>query len=389
MRVLVVTSRFPDRLRPNLGNFVERQWLELGARAGIDVRIVAPIVRPILSSRPALRALDELPRQEIWKGLAVYRPACRQIPYLPTLLPPLLAGRLLPWARSLREDFPFEVISAEFSWPDGPVAVAVGRALGVPVMIKARGMDFQRRAERRSTRRQLVGAAQAAQALLAVSESVKRMMVENGLPADRIAVHHAGVDTELFRPGDRAAAKARLGISGPLLLCVGNLIAEKRHWLALEALARIPAATLIIVGSGPERDALHARAQKLGVTGRLRMPGSIPHRLLPAFFTAADVTIHPSLIEGFGNVRLESLACGTPLVTTDVGDASLLVDRPAAGRVVEPDAKAIAEAVQSLLAEPPREAAVRARVRDFSWAKNATELERHLVKAARQPAVGQ
>jgi glycosyltransferase involved in cell wall biosynthesis len=118
------------------------------------------------------------------------------------------------------------------------------------------------------------------------------------------------------------------------------------------------------------------------VADRLRLPGSLPHALLPAFYTAADVTIHPSLVEGFGNARLESLGCGTPLVTTAVGDAALIVDRPAAGRIVEAEPGAIAEAVLSLLADPPPRDAVREAVRDFSWVRQAAELERHLAAAA-------
>jgi glycosyltransferase involved in cell wall biosynthesis len=383
LRILVLTSRFPDRLRPNLGNFIERQTLELASRPGVEVEVVAPVGRaPFPLSLAASRALDGLPRREVWKGLIVHRLRFPQSRYFPSLRPKALARRLLPLARAIHERFAFDVISSEFSWPDGPAAIAVGRALGVPVMIKARGMEFERRAEKASTRRQLLASGLAAQRLLAVSGSVKEKMAAIGLPHERIAVHYSGVDSELFRPGDREAAKARLGISGPLLLAVGNLIPEKGHWLAVEALSLIEGATLIIVGNGPERSALLARAQKLGVADRLRLQGSLPHALLPAFFTAADVTIHPSFIEGFGNARLESLACGTPLVTTAVGEASLIVDRAAAGRIVEPDPPAIAEAVTSLLAEPPDPEAVRERVLDFSWARQAQELELHLAAAA-------
>lgn len=342
--------------------------------------MVAPIGRsPFLAAH---RALDGLPAEEEWKGLNVHRLRFPHVRYFPSLRPRALGRRLLPLASELRERFAFDVISAEFSWPDGPAAIAVGRALGVPVVIKARGMEFERRSEKRPTRRQLLASGLAARGLLAVSGSVKRKMAAIGLPAERIAVHHPGVDSDLFRPGDGGAVKARLGISGPLLLAVGNLIPEKGHWLALEALARLDGATLIIVGSGPERPALLARAQKLGVAERLRLPGSLPHALLPAFFAAADVTVHPSLVEGFGNARLESLACGTPLVTTAVGDGSFIVDRPAAGRIVEAEPQAIAEAVRSLLAEPPPAEAVRARVHDFSWARQAEALERHLAAAA-------
>lgn len=388
LRILVLTSRFPDRLRPNLGNFVERQTLELAARPGVEVQVVAPIGRALIPLSEGSRVLDGLPGQEAWKGIAVHRLRYRTPPFFPALRPPALARRLLPLARAVRENFPFDVISAEFSWPDGPAAVAVGRSLGVPVAIKARGMEFERRAEEASTRRQLLASGLAAQGLLAVSGSVKQKMAAIGLPTERIAVHYSGVDSELFRPGDRAAARAKLGISGPLLLAVGNLIPEKGHWLAVEALARLEGATLIVIGNGPERSALLARARRLGVAERLRLPGSLPHALLPAFFTAADVTVHPSFVEGFGNVRLESLACGTPLVTTAVGDASLIVDRAAAGRIVDPDPQAIAEAVKSLLADPPPAAAVRESIREFNWIRQSEALERHLAAAAGQRPPG-
>lgn len=383
LRILVVTNRFPDRLRPNLGNFIERQTLELASRPGVEVEVVAPLGRsPFPFSPFGTRPLDGLPRREIWKGIVVHRLRYPRLRFWPSLRPGALGRQLLPLARSLRDRFPFDVISAEFSWPDGPAAIAVGRALGVPVTIKARGMEFEGRARNPRTRRQLLASGLAAQRLLAVSASVKDAMAAIGLPPERIAVHHPAVDSDLFRPGDRASKRDRLKIAGPLLLAVGNLIPQKGHWLAVEALARIEGATLIIAGAGPEGPALLARARKLGVADRLRLPGSLPHALLPGLFSAADVTIHPSLVEGFGNARLESLACGTPLVTTAVGDAALIVDRPAAGRIVQPDPIAIAEAVKSLLAAPPPAAAVRACVLGFSWARQSAELERHLAAAA-------
>jgi glycosyltransferase involved in cell wall biosynthesis len=242
-------------------------------------------------------------------------------------------------------------------------------------------MEFEGRVRRASTRRQLVAAGKAAAVLLAVSESVKQAMVAVGLPAERIAVHHPAVDAGVFRLADRAAAKARLRLSGPLLLAVGNLIPEKGHRFAVEALARLDDATLIIAGAGPERVRLLARAQQLGVAARVRMLGSVPHALLPALFAAADVTVHPSLVEGFGNVRIESLACGTPIVTTAVGDAALIVDRPEAGRIVGTDPGDIADAVRELLADPPPPATVREAATRFCWERQAAELERHLRRA--------
>ncbi|HYE27263.1 MAG TPA: glycosyltransferase [Allosphingosinicella sp.] len=378
IRVLVLTSRFPDRLRPNLGNFIERQTLELAARPGVGVEVVAPLGHAPFFLSKAGRALEGVPRRETWKGLGVHRPRFAQLPYLPALRPAALAHALASVAAEIRRDFPFDIVSAEFSWPDGPAAVALGRLFGVPVVIKARGMDFEHRVAARATRGQTLAAARAAQGLLAVSGELKEKMAAAGLASDSIAVHYPGVDSDMFRPVDPAAAKSRLGVDGPLLIAVGNLTPEKRQHLAVEALALIDDATLIIVGSGPEAAALGERARRLGVSGRLRLLGSVPHPLLPALFGAADVTLHCSAVEGFGNVRMESLACGTPVVSTSAGEAARLIDHPEYGRVVAPDPAAIAAAVHQLLTSPPPRHAVREAVRSFTWARNAAQLEDHL-----------
>jgi glycosyltransferase involved in cell wall biosynthesis len=389
LRVLVLSTRFPDRLRPNFGNFVEKQTLELAARPGVEVEVVAPFGRaPLPLSIGSRAGRAHLPPEEEWKGLCVHRPRFTRLRFFPQLAPGALARRLLPLAAEIRARFPFDVISAEFSWPEGPAAVALGRALGLPVTVKARGLEFVLRAARASTRRQLRESGRAAQGLLAVSEEMKQAMIALGLPAGRIEVHRPAVDGNMFDLRDRAAARSALGVHGPLLLAVGNLIPEKGHRLAIEALARLDRATLIVAGEGPERAPLWKQAGALGVRDRLRMPGSVPHALLPGLFGAADVTIHTSFVEGFSNVRMESLACGTPLVTTSVGEAAYLMDRPAAGRIVPPDPAAIAEAVLDLLSDPPAPAAVRGAVDRFSWQANARALEAHLrriVDAGRGP----
>jgi glycosyltransferase involved in cell wall biosynthesis len=137
-------------------------------------------------------------------------------------------------------------------------------------------------------------------------------------------------------------------------------------------------ATLFVAGSGPLSAALLKRGEALGVSDRLRLLGSVPHPLMPALYDAADVTLHCSAVEGFANVRLESLSCGTPVVTTEAGEASKVIDRPAAGRIVPADPAAIAAAVRELLADPPRREAVRAAVERFTWERDAAELEDHL-----------
>jgi glycosyltransferase involved in cell wall biosynthesis len=289
-----------------------------------------------------------------------------------------MAGALHPLLAQVRRRFAFDLIHAEFFWPDGAAAMLLADRIGVPFTIKARGGDFERPARHPKVSSLALAAGSRAAGLLAVSAELRASMIDCGLSADRIAVHRTGIDHSIFRLRDRASAKAALKIEGPLLLSVGNLLPRKRQSLALEALARLEGATLIVVGGGPEWDRLEARIRALGLEKRVRMMGRLPQALLPFFYAAADVTLHTATLEGLANIWVESLACGTPVVTTDCGGARELMDRPDAGRIVAAEPEAIAAAVRALLARPPDPAAAAAAVAAYDWDRNAAELEAFL-----------
>ena len=379
MRVLVLSSRYPDAVRPMAGNIIERQTLALAARRDVDVQVVAPLaVNPFpLSLLPRHRRLRDLPRVETWNGLRVHRPRYATIPKLAGAQPFLLARRLLPLLRALRREFAFDVLAAQFFWPEGPAAVSLREILGVPVSVKGRGPDVETWATHGTAGPRIVEAGRRADGLLAVNAELKRHMERLGMPSERIAVHYTGLDRNLFRPG-RAAAKQALGISGPLLLSVGNLIPRKGHDLAIAALAHLPDATLMIAGNGTLDQQLRETARALGVEERVRMMGLVPYTEMPALYAAADVTIHAASIEGFANARVESLACGTPVVTSDVGAPEELIQSPEAGAIVPRDAASIAAAAQRFILAPQPEWVVAAAVDRFSWDRNAEELDAHL-----------
>jgi glycosyltransferase involved in cell wall biosynthesis len=377
LRVLVVTSRFPDRNRPHLGNFVERQVVELAARPGVEVAVVIPVpVSPLgFGVRPHVRAMLALPREEVWKGVTVFRPRYTALPRLPASNERSLARHLTAALGEIRRRFPFDVIAAQFFWPEGPAALAAGRALGVPVSIKARGHDFDQWQARRGS---LPLDLAATDGFLAVSAELRDRMIGCGLPADRIRVHHTGVDRSLFEPRDRAAAKAALGLSGPVLLSAGNLRPRKNLALALEVLRELEGATLLIAGGGPDAARLRRRIRDLGLNERVRLLGAVPQGEMPCLYAAADLTLHTARREGLANVWVESLACGTPVVTTAVGGAAEIIDRPAAGRLAEPNVEALAAAVRELLDRPPAQAEVAAAAARFDWRRNGAEMEEHL-----------
>ncbi len=381
LRVLTLSTLFPDARRPTFGVFVEQQTLALAAHPDVAVQVVAPLGLPPgpLARHPHYRDALSLPDlDETWKGLTVHRP---RFPVLPVIggrfTPALMAHALIPFLRRLRRDFPFDIVDAEFFYPDGPAAMRISAALGVPFSCKARGSDIHWWGKQAGCRAQIVAAGRAAGATIAVSAALKTDMIAMGMRADDILVHYTGVDFARFHVTDRAAAKVALGVAGPLFLTVGYLIERKGQRIAIDAVARLPDATLLIVGQGPAQAELEAQIANLGLGHRVKLLGSIPHENLPPLFAAADIMVLPTASEGLANVWVEALASGTPVVTTDVGGAREVIDRPAAGRLVPRDPDAVAVALREILADPPSRADVRTVVDRFTWEANRDALYHH------------
>jgi teichuronic acid biosynthesis glycosyltransferase TuaC len=385
LRVLTLSTLFPDEGRPRFGPFVERQTIELAAHEGVELKVIAPVGLPPLpiGLHPRYKALRALPQRERWRGLDVLRPRFAHIPGTGGRFDARAVVRaLLPVLRELRDEFAFDVIDASFFFPDGPAAVALGAALSVPVSIKARGSDIHFWGQSPATHGQIVEAANKANGLLAVSAALKADMVAMGMAAHKIRVHYTGVDLSLFTPLPREATKAALGVAGPLIVCAGNLVERKGQRLVIEAMADVPSAMLVLIGQGPDRAALAAKAAALGIADRVRFTGSIAHVEMAQWLAAADVFALASASEGLANVWVEALACGTPIVITDVGGAREVVDRPEAGRLVPPEPMAIAQAIADLIAAPPPQALVRAAAERFTWQANSAALYAHLMGVA-------
>jgi glycosyltransferase involved in cell wall biosynthesis len=377
LRVLTLSTLYPDSGRPSFGIFVERQTLALAAREGVEVEVVAPVGLPLwpLTLHPRYRARAGLAAEERRNGLPVHRPRFRVWPGLSGAgAARSLAAAVLPLARALRCD----AIDAEFFWPDGVAAMHLAEALGLPYSVKARGSDVHFWGRRPDFAAQILEAGRRAGGLLAVSAALKADMAKMGIPEEKIRVHYTGVDLDRFRPVDRDSAKRRLGVEGPLIVTPGNLVPLKGQRLAIEALAELPGTTLLIAGEGPERPALEGLIAARGLAPRARLLGSVPPEAMPELLAAADLMLLPSEREGLANVWIESLASGTPILIADVGGAREVIDRPEAGRLAAREPRAIAAAAREMLASPPDPAAVRKSAERFSWERNGAELHEHL-----------
>jgi teichuronic acid biosynthesis glycosyltransferase TuaC len=377
MRILTLSTLFPAACRPNFGIFVERQTAALTAIRDFAVTVVNPVgIAPWPLSQFGEQAqLRDLPNRERWGELEVYRPQFTAVPkFGGRFNPAAIANAVLPLAKKLHAQIGFDLIDAEFFYPDGPAAMRLSQALGIPFTIKARGSDIHHWGAQPGCTAQILEAADKAAGLLAVSSALKADMVALGMHAAKIRVHYTGLDQNRFLPRDRMAEKAKLGISGPLILSVGALIPRKGQDLLIAALPSLPNAMLMLAGKGESESDFRALATELGVADRVSFLGSVPHDDLPALFAAADVMALVSASEGLANAWVEALACGTPIIASDVGGIRELVKTPEAGRIVARTPQAVAEAVLDILANPPARETVAANVSAFSWDENARQL---------------
>ena len=383
LRVLTLSTLFPNAAEPNFGCFVEEQTLRLAARSDVQLRVVSPLGSPPfpLNLHPRYRQLRALPRQEAWKGLGLSRPRFLTVPGLSGALNPASIYRTaVPVLDDLRKSgFAFDIIDAEFFYPDGPAAARLAARFGVPFSIKARGADIHYWGARSDCRRIILDAAARSGGLLAVAGSLKQDMVRLGMDPGKISVHYTGVDLEAFRVADREAAKAQIGVAGPLVVSVGALIPRKGHDLVIKAMAALPTATLLIAGAGPQQAALSRLVSACGLGERVRLLGGVAHGQLPLILGAADVMALASESEGLANAWIEAMACGTPVVAPDVDGAAEAIDTPVSGRLLsERTPAAIASAIASILSNPPLREAVRANAERFSWSRNTQTLFEHL-----------
>ncbi len=383
-RLLSIATLYPNAHTPRFGTFVARQMEALAARGDWEVTVINPVGTPPFALKIGLGRYAALAAAAVSgeeHGVTVHRPRFTLIPAVGgPFNPRMIARSVLPLARQLHAAQPFDLVDAQFFYPDGPAAAAVARELGLPLAIKARGADISLWGHKPYAIRKMRAAAEQAAGLLAVSEALADDMAAIGLPQGKIAVHYTGLDHARFHPLDRATSRQRLldqlgvPVDGGLLASVGALIPRKGQAFVIEALANLPGARLALVGTGPDEAMLLRLASDLGLQDRVHLLGSLDHELLPLVLNASEAMALPSASEGLANAWVEALACGTPLVITDAGGARELVRTSAAGRIVARNAGAIAAAVADLLRDPPDRAEVAQAAEPFSWQANAARL---------------
>lgn len=372
MKLLTFSTLFPNTEQPNHGIFVETRLRYLLASGKVESRVVAPVPWfPSADPRYGNYArFARVPASEVRHGIEVRHPRFLTIPKVGMEIAPWLMAQGVKPAigRMIDEGYDFDLIDAHYFYPDGVAAVALGRYFNKPVVVTARGSDISLIPQHRVARKLIQRAAAAADGIITVCNALKTELVQLGVDAHKITPLRNGVDLQRFQPGDRAALRATIGVDGFVLLSVGHLLPVKGHDLAISALPLMDDATLMIAGAGPELARLQALAAQLGVAARVRFLGSVPQTDLPRYYGAADALLLASSREGWANVLLEAMACGTPVVASNVWGTPEVVAAPAAGVLMrERSPRGVADAVAALRADYPAHAATRKYAEGHSW----------------------
>jgi len=386
MRVLTFSSLFPNAVDPAQGIFVYRRASSMAGIPGVEIETIAPVpFAPDWIKTPRWSRFAAVPGIESIGRLRVHHP---RYPLLPKISMPLhgllmfLGAQKL--ARRLHAQKPFDCIDAHYVYPDGFAAVLLGKLLRIPVAVWALGTDINVFPLFPTIRPLVRWTLNNADGIIAVSAALKSSMVGLGAPENKIQFIGNGVDTELFRMGNRLEARRALGLpeDGKIMVSVATLREAKGHQHVIAALSKIapkyPELRLYLVGEGSYRPQIEQLVQKLSLQDRVFLAGGRNNNEIPLWFNAADVSILASSREGWPNVILESLACGTPVIGTPVGQIPEILASGDLGVITEQNPEALASAIETALGREWNRTKLMGFAHSRPWKRVALESEQYL-----------
>jgi len=352
VRLLTYTNLYPGADHPRHGIFVEERLRHLVASGDVTASVCA--LRPQNSANPFRffgRSINL--GTELRHGISVNYATVPSLPLITNWVDPLL------WANATQDVVEKQigeigrgvVIDAHFLYPDGVAAVILGRRLGLPVVLSARGSDVNIKCENPIMRRWVRWAAIHCSALITVSQALANRLTGLGITAKTIVALPNGVDLNKFRWTPSKRCFPGIKAAKTILLSAGHLLEAKGHHIAIQALPDLPDTHLLIVGEGSYEQALRSQTVQLEVADRVHFLGYVPHTEMAEVFSKADFTILASENEGMPNVVLESLACGTRVIATNVGGVSEVLTEAVAGELMKSrDAAALRDSLTTLQA---------------------------------------
>jgi teichuronic acid biosynthesis glycosyltransferase TuaC len=379
MNVLVFTTLYPNNEWPTQGVFIKERMLQVSKLGNCNIKVVAPV-----PYYPALKMgwrwkFSQVPYFERRDGVEIYHPRFFMTPKIGMLLYGwMMFISVLATIRRIQKNFDFDLIDAHYVYPDGFAAVQLGRFFKKPVIISARGSDINLFKTFPLIRKLLQYVLRRADAVIAVSQALKAAIAELEIPERKVVVIPNGVDLDKFFPMSKESSRRLLGLPNTkLILSVGNLTENKGFELVIKAFAHVlkdPSlrdAKLVIVGEGPSRSTLESLISKRNLHDHVSLVGTVPHDKLHLWYSAADVFCLASRREGWPNVVLEALSCGTPVIATPVGGIPEIIQSDKLGFLTEREETKFASAILDAMRKNWQAEAIRDYAKQHTWHRSA------------------
>ncbi len=350
LSILVFSSLFPSETRKTAGLFVRERMFRMREHANITV--ISPV--PWFPGQGIIRLFYKgyrpMPaKMEIQDGVEVYFPRFLSFPYFfRSKDAAFMAWSVRKLVKNLVKKKGINIIDSHFSYPDGLAATTLANELSIPSTITMRGTEVPH-ANDQTKLPMLQRAWGQASHVLAVAQSLKDVALVHGVEPEKVTVVGNGIDTEKFISLSKQKAKKNLGIQpeSPVLITVGGLVFRKGFHRVLDCLPKLklqyPNIQYLIVGGpsleGNIEEYLRSQTKRLGLEENVIFCGPQKPSELHKYLSAADVFVLPTANEGWANVLLESLACGTPVVATDVGGNKEVINSTSLGHIVPFDEK--------------------------------------------------
>lgn len=383
LKVLMVTRLFPSRALPGLGTFCMERARALAPHVDLRVMVPTPYF-PLGNHGPrSWQQWAGVERDRVTEeGIPVTYPRYLQIPKVATFLQGLSIAESA--RRDIRKNYAgwqADVVDAHFAFPDGYAGLRLAQRMDCPAIVTCHGADLRLYPELAVTRAMIGWTMRSADRVISVSSDLKRRSLALGCPEHRAVFLSNGVDPGKFALRAKADCRAQLGLplARKIAVCVGYLIDRKNQSLGIRALAEIrrrgqPPPLLVLVGSGPNRKRLEKEVADLGLHDSVVFAGQRDHAEVACWMGAADWLLLSSDYEGWATVYFEAMACGRPVLSSNVSSALDAIPDPEYGRVVEPyTAEAFASAIIDLSAKRYDERAIRRHAEAHSWASWADQ----------------
>lgn len=378
-RVLVFSSLFPSQAQPAAGLFIKERMFRVGQHFPLIVvspKPWFPLQGLIRKFRPHFRpSVSSVDNQQ---GITVYQPRFFCVPGVFKFLDGyFMALSCFLLMKKLKKQFEFNVIDSHFAFPDGKAATLLGSWLNVPVTITLRGTEIPH-AKSQLKKRMLVSALKNADKIFSVSTSLKQHANDLGIAESKIQVVGNGVDIQKFYPVDSTLLRQQLGISAEakVLITVGGLVERKGFHRVMQILPQLQnefsdVHYLIVGGASAEGNMepqLRQLGKQLGLGKKVHFLGTMNAQQLKGPLSASDLFVLSTRNEGWANVLLESLACGVPVVASDVGGNAEVICNEQLGRIVPFDGQdALYQAVKESLAKSWDKASLLGYAEKNSW----------------------